>query len=212
MCGVMLKHHGYDVTVLEKETSSSRKGYDAGIGIGPEFEDFLKRHDRVKREISLICTPGGKVGVNGEFLQAQRGITMVMTSWGLMVSVLRANFDGLTSEAVPVAPCSGESDGKATFRLGARVTGVNHVDGNVDVHFVDAESGENNTLSADLVIVADGSTSRTRQDLLPDVKRKYLGYMCWRGTVREEQIDEKWNEMYAEKATFHLMNRTYLLK
>jgi hypothetical protein len=45
------------------------------------------------------------------------------------VSVLRANFDGLTSKAVPVAPESQDTDGKATFRFGTRVTGVDQVNG-----------------------------------------------------------------------------------
>jgi 2-polyprenyl-6-methoxyphenol hydroxylase-like FAD-dependent oxidoreductase len=131
---------------------------------------------------------------------------------GLLVSVLRANFDGLTSKAVPVAPESQDTDGKATFRFGTRVTGVDQVNGGVNVRFEDIQSGATQTLSAGFVIAADGSNSSIRRGLLPDVKREYVGYMCWRGTVPEDQIDERWNKLYAEKATFHLMQKTYLLK
>jgi hypothetical protein len=48
------------------------------------------------------------------------------------VSILRANFDRLTSKAVPVAPEPQDADSMATFRFGTRVTGVYHVNGKVE--------------------------------------------------------------------------------
>jgi 2-polyprenyl-6-methoxyphenol hydroxylase-like FAD-dependent oxidoreductase len=211
MCGVMLRNHGYNVTILEQEISPRREGYDAGIKVGPANEEFLKRHDRVKRDMIIKCDPGFMIDVNGR-PKPQHGQTMLMTSWGLMVSVLRANFDGLTSTAVPVAPEPQTSDGKADFRFGTRVTDLEDIDGRVKVSFMNANSGTTEVVIADIAVVADGSNSAIRRMLLPDVKREYSGYMCWRGTVREGDIDEKWNSIYSEKATFHLMDRTYLLK
>jgi 2-polyprenyl-6-methoxyphenol hydroxylase-like FAD-dependent oxidoreductase len=211
MCGIMLKHHGYNVTILEQEVSPSRQGYDAGIKIGPAVEAFLNKHDRVKRDMTITCPPGFMINMEGK-PKAQRGQTMVTTSWGLIVSVLRANFDGFTSAAVPVAPELKHSDGKATFRSGARATSVNEFGDQAEVKLLNIESDMTEALKASIVIVADGSNSGIRNTLLPDVKREYLGYMCWRGTVREENIDDKWNELYAERATLHLMDKTYLLK
>lgn len=211
MCGVMLKHHGYDVTILEQNTSPRREGYDAGIKIGPAGEEFLRNHDRVKREMILVCKPGYMIDPNG-YPKMQRGQTMFMTSWGLLVSVLRANFDGATSIAVPVAPVPQPADGRATFRFGARVTGIEQVNDKVEVHFLDANSGVAETLTAGITIVADGSNSTMRSQLLPEFKPEYPGYICWRGTVREGDIDEKWNKMYSERVTFHLMDGTYILK
>jgi 2-polyprenyl-6-methoxyphenol hydroxylase-like FAD-dependent oxidoreductase len=177
MCGVMLKHHGYDVTMLEQETSPSRQGYDAGTTIGPAVQGFLEKRDRVKRDMVIPCPPGVRININGE-PRAQRGHAMVNTSWGLLVSVLRANFDGLTSKAVPVAPESQDTDGKATFRFGTRVTGVDQVNGRVNIRFEDIQSGATQTLSVGFVIAADGSNSSIRRGLLPDVKREYVDYMC----------------------------------
>ncbi|KAH7408073.1 hypothetical protein DE146DRAFT_645177 [Phaeosphaeria sp. MPI-PUGE-AT-0046c] len=210
MCGVMLKHHGYSVTILEQEVSSSREGYDAGIKIGPAVQAFLDKHDRVKRDMTITCLPGVIINIDGR-PTAQRGQTMITTSWGLIVSVLRANFDGFTSTAVPVAPELKHSDGKATFRSGARATSVHEVGPEAEVTWLNIETGMNEALKASIVIVADGSKSVIRSTLLPDVKREYAGYMCWRGTVQEDKIDDKWNELYAERATFHLMDKTYLL-
>lgn len=211
MCGVMLKHHGYNVIILEQEVSERRKGYDAGIRIGPAHEEFLKRHDRVKREMIVTCNPGYAINFNGR-PKVQRGQAMLMTSWGLVVSVLRANFDGLVSAAVPVVPESRRTDGKAEMRFGQRATSVEAADDRVKVSFLDAKSGNTETIIADITIVADGSNSHIRTMLHPETKREYTGYMCWRGTVREADIDEEWNKIYSERTTFHLLDRTYLLK
>jgi 2-polyprenyl-6-methoxyphenol hydroxylase-like FAD-dependent oxidoreductase len=211
MCGIMLKHHGYNVTILEQEASQSRQGYDAGISFGPAVQEFLEKHDRVKRDMVITCPLGLKINRNGE-AKLQEGQPMVNTSWGLLISVLRANFDGTTSKAVPEAPKLEDADGKATFRSGCRVTDVELVDGKMKVHLEDTNTGTAQTLSAGVVIAADGSNSRIRNILLPDIKREYSGYMCWRGTVPEEQIEERWNDLYAGKATFHFMPKTYLLK
>jgi 2-polyprenyl-6-methoxyphenol hydroxylase-like FAD-dependent oxidoreductase len=214
MCGVMLKHHGYNVTILEQEVSAFRhRGYDAGIKVGPAVDEFLEKHDRVKREMTVRCPPGFVINIEGK-PKLQRGQTVITTSWGLLVSVLRANFDGFTSTAVPIAPGPQKGDGEATFRFGACATrvDVDKIDGKAEVHFLDAKSGTSHILRASMAIVADGTNSSMRRTLLPDTQRNYLGYMCWRGTAREEDVHEKWNELYAEKTTFHLMNKTYLLK
>lgn len=210
MHGIMLKHNGYNVTILEQEPSRAREGYDAGIKIGPPLEEFLKHHDRVGRDMVITCTPGVKIDINGN-PRTQRGQTMLNSSWGLIVSVLRANFDGFASAAVPEPPKDREGDGKATFRFGTRVTDVKDLGETVEVSFVDGKTNATESLVADMVIVADGSTSSIRQKLLPQVKREYLGYMCWRGTVRESEMSAECNELYSEKATFHLMDRNYLL-
>lgn len=207
----MLKHHGYDVTILERDASISRQGYDAGIKIGPAMEAFLKKHDLVNRDMTVTCTPGYLIDVNGE-PRAQRGQTMHMCSWGLLVSVLRANFDGSASAVVPVVPEAQETDGKAAFRVGAEVIGVEQSCGRVQVRFLDTNRGAVEALSASIAIVADGSNSRTRDLLLPGVKRQYRGYICWRGTVREEEIEARWNRLYSQKVTFHLGSYSYLLK
>jgi 2-polyprenyl-6-methoxyphenol hydroxylase-like FAD-dependent oxidoreductase len=211
MCGIMLKHHGYNVTILEKEAGTFRAGYDAGIKIGAEVLEFLENHDRVKRDMMITCFPNTLFDVTGK-PNPQRGAQILtMTSWGLFIQVLRANFDGTTSIGVPVAPETMESDGKAVFKSGTRAIGFEEEEGGrVKVEFIN--EGTTETLTASMLIVADGSNSNMRSILLPDVKKEYVGYMCWRGTVQEEEVDEKWNEMYSDKVTFEFLQRSYLLK
>jgi hypothetical protein len=86
-------------------------------------QEFLDKHDRVKRDMVVVCSPDRLIDVTGK-PRAQRGQMLTNTSWRLSVDVLRANFDGLTSAAVPIAPESRDGDGRAIFQSGARVTGI----------------------------------------------------------------------------------------
>ncbi|PSN70503.1 hypothetical protein BS50DRAFT_632377 [Corynespora cassiicola Philippines] len=177
MCGIMLKHHGYNVTIIEQEASTFRPGYNAGMSLRGEAGAFLEAHDRVGRDMVIE-------GTSGENRPApQRGITLRNTSWGLLVRVLRANFDGVMSKAVPVAPATRKGSGKTMFKNGVR--GVNL-----------QEAGQKVTVE---------------RTLLSDVNRDYLGYFCWRGTVPEELVDEKWNKVYLGKTMFEFLDQSYLI-
>ena len=186
----MLKHHGYTVTILEKNTAQSRQGYDAGINICSAVEEFIQKHDRVKREFAITCPPGAAFNIHGE-PSLQRGQTLALTGWALFVSILRANFDGLGSKAVPNPPSAQDGDGPAEFRTGAQVTDILEDDGKVLVKYKNLTHDTAGMMWVDMVVVADGATSSMRGILMPDVKREYTGYMCWRGTVPEDLIDEK---------------------
>jgi 2-polyprenyl-6-methoxyphenol hydroxylase-like FAD-dependent oxidoreductase len=138
---------------------------------------------------------------------------MVMTCWALFSDILRANFDGSRSKAVPIAPKAEEGDGVAEYRSGARVIALKDVGDRVEVQYEDAHSQAVVTISAGLVVVADGGNSSMRKLLMPNVRRKYAGYLCWRGTIPERSIDtEGFNEKYGEKAAFHFMRRSYLIQ
>ncbi|KAF2446603.1 FAD/NAD(P)-binding domain-containing protein [Karstenula rhodostoma CBS 690.94] len=194
--GVMLKHHGYNVTILE-QFSGTRDGYDAGITIGPDVKSFLAKHDRVQRPFALTCTPPLKFNIQGK-PRLEHKQTMVMTCWALFSKILRVNYDGTTSTAVPVAPEPSVTDGTVEYRSGARVTGVKDVGDRVEVHYEDTNSHVSTTISAGLVVVADGSTSSIRKLLAPDIERRYAGYICWRGTISESSIKNKeFNENYS---------------
>jgi 2-polyprenyl-6-methoxyphenol hydroxylase-like FAD-dependent oxidoreductase len=148
MSGIMLKHHGYTVTILEKQDLVARSGFDAGLSIRDEVLAFLAKHDRVKRDMLITCPPGSNISLDGK-PSAQRGQTMTLTSWALLVHVLRANFDGRVSAAVPVAPGSREGDGRGTYISNALVLGLKDVGEKVEVVYEDG-GGRNMELVADI--------------------------------------------------------------
>jgi 2-polyprenyl-6-methoxyphenol hydroxylase-like FAD-dependent oxidoreductase len=211
MNGVMLKRHGYNVTILE-QFSGTRDGYDAGISIGPDVKSFLAKHDRVQRPFALTCTPPINFNIDGK-PRLEHKQTLVLSCWALFVKILRANFDGTTSDAVPVAPEFRATDGKVEYKSGARVLGVKDVGDRVEVHYEDTSSHVRTTISAGLVVVADGSNSSMRNLLAPDVKQQYAGYMCWRGTISERFVENKvFNEKYSGKVAWHFMVGNYIIQ
>lgn len=210
MCGIMLKHHGHNVTILEKEISDERHGYDTGIKIGPDVHDFLNKHCHVSREFTITCKAPVKFNIEGK-PKHEHSQTMTSTNWSLFMRILRANFDGIPLEAVPSA--SKSEQGNVTFRHGAKAVDIEEVGSNLQVRFEDAINGGMHSVTSDLVIVADGSTSSLRKKLLPGVERRYSGYVSWRGTVPEDAVtDKEASAKYAGKFAFHRMYRNYILQ
>lgn len=210
MHGTMLNHQGYSVTILERDTAGHREGFDAGIRVGPDFGAFLDEYDRVKRPYDIHATGAYLINSAGEIGRKMMG-ELSLSSWGLLISILRANFDGTTSRAVPVVKERDEGLGAVEYRNGALVKGVEDCGEAVRVRYEDAGSGEMEEIDADIVVVADGSNSSIRRQLMPGVERTYAGYVSWRGTVRESLLDERFRGVFEGKAVFHLMERNYIL-
>jgi 2-polyprenyl-6-methoxyphenol hydroxylase-like FAD-dependent oxidoreductase len=97
-------------------------------------------------------------------------------SWDLLYHVLRANFDGVSSS---YAQSPKDDDGETTYEYGCAVTGLNQDEDSDEmiVTYQDRDKREQKARTH-RVFAADGPSSHIRQSLLPDVKRKYAGYVC----------------------------------
>ena len=73
------------------------------------------------------------------------------------------------------------------------------------------KSGKVDTMTADLVIGADGPSSTLRRILIPDVKRNYAGYVAWRGTVPEQGASVGAKETFVDESTFYHSRGTQIL-
>lgn len=95
-------------------------------------------------------------------------------SWDLLYHVLRANFDGVSSDYVQ-AP---EDPGEVKYEYGCTVTGVKEVENSPEilVTYQDRERNER-TARASRVFAADGPSSTIRRILLPQIQRTYAGYV-----------------------------------
>jgi 2,6-dihydroxypyridine 3-monooxygenase len=58
---------------------------------------------------------------------------------------------------------------------------------------------------ADLVVFADGINSFGRRLLAPGAELQYVGYVAWRGTVAEDQVEATALEALADAITYHVL-------
>jgi 2-polyprenyl-6-methoxyphenol hydroxylase-like FAD-dependent oxidoreductase len=211
MQGIMLKRLGHNVHLLERSLSSERLEGGIGITIGPDALDFFRRYDLMKQPFSvsnlgfLFLDDESKVK---RFMKRP----MEMSAWNRLHYNLRANFDGYKSSMYPEPPSSLKGDGEAVFSVGKKVINVENTDGSAIVQYQDLLDGGLHSLEADLVIVADGGSSQIRPLLLPQVQRKYAGYLAWRGCVDESEVSDETRKIIDPNFTSYICKGGYILR
>ena len=202
MSGVVLKRHGHNVRILNRDPSSSLQGQGAGISALQNVQDYLSTYDVTKRPHSVYSSNIQFLDKEGKLTKTWN-ISMSMTSWNVLYYRLRANFDGLLSEYCPELPKeAGAGEGKAIYSPGKNVTDVKYADGQVTVYFDNFEGGSG-SLHADLVLAADGPGSTIRQILQPQLQRTYVGYVAWRGTALESDVSEETRKAFGGKISYY---------
>ena len=209
MHGIVLRSLGHNVKILECNALAVQKNLGAGVAAMEDVHTFMQRFDVTK-------TPYTVPSQNVQFLdktvkvRTKWDVSVKMTSWNCLYFLMRANFDGLMSDICPRPPDPTALTGTAIYEHGKNVIGVDYVDRLVTITFQDLETGGSGSVHADLVIAADGSSSKIRQLLQPNMQRKYAGYVAWRGTAPENEISEATKEIFASKTTFFVFRRGYV--
>ncbi|KAM0144895.1 hypothetical protein ACHAP3_000014 [Botrytis cinerea] len=225
MHGTMLSHlpTPHTLTILERHSSSLRPDLAAGITTWPEFELFMKSHDRVAEPWS-IHSPTVQFLNKDASVKREMKRELKMTSWSVIYYRLRRNFDGLKSEFCDgevVVPESeegkdvdeeeeeedqgkGKGKGKREFLTGMNVTSLTKLsEGGVEITYEDKnEANKEVKMKADMVILADGANSSLRAKYFPDVKREYAGYVAFRGTVLESEVSEETKKIFDPSLTY----------
>lgn len=124
-----------------------------------------------------------------------------MTSWDLAYNILRANVDGNKSEYCDVPEDNDNDNGRVRHFHGHRVTGLWEMGTNIVVDYETSDS-KKGSITADLVIGADGPSSAIRSVFAPSVTRTYAGYVALRGTVREDAVSPSTRATFSERFTF----------
>ena len=92
------------------------------------------------------------------------------------------------------------------YHLGREVVGFHQDDTGVDVEMTGSEAQR-----ADLLVFADGIHSTGRALLLPEVRPRYAGYVGWRGTVAEPELDPEAFASLHEAITYYVGPSTHIL-
>lgn len=137
-----------------------------------------------------------------------------MSNWGCLYLILRANFDGLTSETVPAKPVPKKGDGNVDYRPGMRVTGLTYDKdkGRVTVHYSDVTTNEAGSVGADMVVAADGMHSSVAKIIQVPTRKDYSGYIGWRGTVPERFLSQETIDYFSNRLNFTLLKGTYFIR
>ncbi|KAI1261713.1 FAD binding domain protein [Xylariaceae sp. FL1019] len=209
MHGLQHKRRGNNVTIIEQDIGE-RRGQEAGIGFGDAVNEFYRKYDATGLHVAILNS-SRRIAYykRPEVYRTRKSLSL--TSWGLMYRLLRANFDGTASAACPEPPPSLVTDGSATYLAGKRVSAFESLPEKVTVHYTDIATNEQCSLSADLLIGADGIHSTIRKLVRAPTIERYAGYVSWRGTVSEKDLSEETREYFADWLCMNITKSGYLI-
>ncbi|MDB5308630.1 MAG: dhpH [Gemmataceae bacterium] len=183
---IALRSLGCEVEVFEK-SSGLMKDRGAGIVFQREVADLLTRYGVARLDEVVVPVRTRRfIGPDGAVLQ-EAPMPQAMTSWDMLYRKLRA--------AVP----------DERYHSGVRLVEFEATTDTVTARF---EGGREEV--CDLLIGADGPGSTVRQQLLPDVRSDYAGYVAWRGVVVEHDAPDLAAE-FADRFTFFQAPHTHIL-
>src|ERR1700732_3363451 len=162
--GLALRHSGADVEIFERHPGPMETR-GAGIVVQHELTEILRRYGAPSLP-TTSCSRRHYLDPDGRNGQTQ-DMPQQFTSWESIYLTLRAAF-----------PIESYHSGATLERFEGPPNGVA---ANIVGH---------GTVTADLLVCADGAQSEMRRRVLPQVREHYAGYIAWRGTVNEADVPE----------------------
>ena len=182
-----LRAIGCDAHVYER-SPMPLEGRGAGIVLHPATTGLLERRRSIDLDrVSSSAKTLRYLGPSGEVV-LEEPIAYRFTSYASLHSALMGEL---------------EPD---RYHLDSRLVAVDQPgDDRVLARFADGS-----TVSADLVVGADGIRSTVRASLFPGVSPSYAGYVAWRGTVRDRDLPSSARALFG-MLTYHVGHRTHML-
>ena len=183
----LLRDAGHDVTVLER-SSTELEQRGAGIGLLEATARYLVSRAGVPiDEISIATERIRYLGRSGRVVHEQAH-RYRFSSWNTIYRRLLAAF------------------GPERYRLGHEVVAWEPAGPAVAVQLADGSA-----IETDLLVCADGVGSASRARLQPEASARYAGYVAWRGTVPEGELEPDLRRRLGEAITYHVFANSHIL-
>jgi 2,6-dihydroxypyridine 3-monooxygenase len=184
---LLLRDLGFTVDVYER-SSTILSGRGSGIVLHSDtVRWFAERSAQSLTGLQTASRYVQYVNRDGEvYYREERPHTY--TAWGVFYRALLSDF------------------GLEHYHLGEYASGFSQTDESVRVRFV---SGR--TVSADLVVFADGITSTARPRFDPDATLRYSGYVGWRGTHPQHLLSEPTQAALCDAITYDAFANSHAL-
>jgi len=185
--GISLLKAGFDVNIYERSPSEMR-GRGAGLVIQPNLKEFVVDNGISTKSLFGVAAEERQIlDINGNVI-SRYGNDTSFSSWNYLWKQLRDFFP----------------DNR--YHYGARVDSVSQDDDGVYAKF---DNGK--VVSADLLIGADGYSSVTRENFLPQVQPIYAGYIAYRGLIEEKELSRKEADFFDSRFTLFPYDHSHLL-
>jgi 2,6-dihydroxypyridine 3-monooxygenase len=184
---LVLQDAGFDVMVLER-SATALEGRGAGIVLHEVTARYLVERVGVTLEAISEGARWFRFVDRAGMVTHEEPCRYRFTAWNTLYANL---LDQLPPDR---------------YRLGNEVAGFEEAGEQVRVVTVDGYS-----MTADLVVCADGITSSSRRHFLPEVEPRYSGYLGWRGVVRESELDRKVFHRLYEAITYSTPDLSHIL-
>jgi 2,6-dihydroxypyridine 3-monooxygenase len=185
--GLVLRDQGWDVEVVER-SPIPLEGRGAGIVAHPTTVRYLV--ERAGKAIGDIGVPASRL----RYLDEDGAIVREQPCAYRFASYFEL-YRGLL-----------DAFGTEHYHLSTELA---HLANRGDDVILSTTNGQ--TLTADLVVCADGIRSTGRRIMVPDAKTQYAGYVAWRGTVDRDELGGDAASILRDAITYRILPRGHLL-
>jgi 2-polyprenyl-6-methoxyphenol hydroxylase-like FAD-dependent oxidoreductase len=183
----LLLRAGWQVDVYER-TDEALAARGAGLATHPELMAALRRAGAtIDDSIGVRVRRRVALARDGS-VAGTRDLPQVMTAWGRIYRLLKDIF-----------PAERYHFGRGLARVDQRA-------GRVAATFDDGREESGN-----LLVAADGIRSTVRQQLAPEVRPQYVGYVAWRGMIEEGALPRAIHDEIFEDFVFGLPPREQIV-
>ena len=177
----LLRDAGCEVDVYER-SAKLLSGFGTGIVVQPELVRYIV--ERTSTSLEDVSVPSSGM----QYFDAATGACHRRTDTGWRFTAYNAIYQALL-----------DAFGTDRYHLGKELQSVTPGTDEARATFTDGT-----TITADLLVCADGGGSLARAQLL-DIRSQYAGYVTWRGMVDQDDVEESTWTFFQDAFTYGLL-------